>query len=92
MRYPEHRFLFANPKVFERSGSDSNHLQQNYVIGFVFRGENREDVLHTTEDWYDDLQDVHETLNPKDCVLESDMQVDIRKMITDGDVDMGEEV
>lgn len=92
LRYPEHRFLFANPKVFERSGSDSNHLQQNYVIGFVFRGENREDVLHTTEDWYDDLQDVHETLNPKDCVLESDMQVDIRKMITDGDVDMGEEV
>ncbi len=36
LRFPEHKFLFANPQNLESSGDDPNHLQQNYIMGFVF--------------------------------------------------------
>ncbi|HDR91402.1 MAG TPA: hypothetical protein ENN75_04035, partial [candidate division Zixibacteria bacterium] len=39
LRYPEHKFLFANPQNLESSGDDSNHLKQNYIMGFVFTDE-----------------------------------------------------
>lgn len=91
LRWIEHKFLFANPKLLEPSGSDPNHLQQNYVMGFVFPGENGETELHTTEEWYDDLNDVYETLNQQDCVAETDMQVDIRQVITYGDLGLDDE-
>jgi len=42
LRYPEHKFLFANPQNLESSGDDPNHLQQNYVMGFVFIDEQGE--------------------------------------------------
>lgn len=78
LRYPEHKFLFANPKHLESSGGDPNHLQQNYVIGFVFTDEQGEVSLSITEEWYEDFMEVYETLNPEDSVNEADMQVDNR--------------
>ena len=85
LRYPEHRFLFANPKLLEPSGDDPDHLQQNYVMGFVFQDGQGNQVLSVTQDWYEDLNEVYETLNPRDCVREEDMQVDRRVMILDHD-------
>lgn len=82
LRYPEHKFLFANPKNLESSGDDPNHLQQNYIMGFVFTDEQGEPTLHITDDWYEDLNEVYDTLNPQDAVNEDDMQVDNRNMTT----------
>ena len=83
LRYPEHKFLFANPQNLESSGDDPNHLQQNYVMGFVFIDEQGEPTLHISEDWYEDLNEVYNTLDPKDAVNEDDMQVDNRYMIAE---------
>jgi len=80
LRYPEHKFLFANPKNLESSGDDSNHLQQNYIMGFVFTDERGKETLHITDDWCEDLNDVYDTLDPQDAVKEDDMQVDNRYM------------
>lgn len=87
LRYPEHKFLFANPKNLESSGDDPNHLQQNYIMGFVFIDEQREPTLHITDDWYEDLNEVYDTLAPQDAVKEDDMQVDNRYMIANEDED-----
>ncbi len=81
LRYPEHKFLFANPQHLESSGNDPNHLQQNYVMGFVFTDEQGHSTLSTTEEWYEDFTDVYEMLNPEDSVKEEDMQVDNRYMV-----------
>lgn len=78
LRYPEHKFLFANPQNLESSGDDPNHLQQNYVIGFVFTDEQGNITLQITDDWHEDLSDVLDTLDPRDCVKEEDMQIDNR--------------
>ena len=91
LRWTEHKFLFANPKLLEPSGTNPNHLQQNYVMGFVFPGENGQSKLHTTEEWYEDLNDVYKTLNRQDCVSESDMQEDIRQEITYDDLVLDDE-
>jgi hypothetical protein len=85
LRYPEHKFLFANPKNLESSGDDPNHLQQNYIMGFVFTDEQGKETLHITDDWYEDLNEVYETLDPQDAVNENDMQVDNRYMIASED-------
>jgi len=85
LRYPEHKFLFANPKNLESSGDDPNHLQQNYIMGFVFIDDQGEETLHITDDWYEDLNEVYETLDPRDAVNENDMQVDNRYMIASED-------
>jgi hypothetical protein len=87
LRYPEHKFLFANPQNLESSGDDPNHLQQNYVMGFVFINEQGEPTLHITDDWYEDLNEVYDTLNPQDAVNEDEMQVDNRYMIVNEDED-----
>jgi len=81
LRYPDHKFLFANPRQLESSGGDPNHLQQNYIIGFVFEGSQGSPVLSITEEWFETFMDVYETLNPRDSVNEEDMQVDNRYMI-----------
>ena len=81
LRYPEHKFLFANPKQLESSGGDPNHLQQNYIIGFVFEDNQSPPVLSITEEWFESFMDVYEALNPEDSVSEEDMQVDTRYMI-----------
>lgn len=80
LRYHEHKFLFANPQNLESSGDDPNHLQQNYVMGFVFTDEQGNTSLSITDDWYEDLNDVYGTLGPEDAVNENDMQIDSRYM------------
>ncbi|RMG41210.1 MAG: hypothetical protein D6732_02710 [Methanobacteriota archaeon] len=81
LRYPEHKFLFANPNHLESSGKDANHLQQNYIIGFVFLDSSRRIKLSLTEEWTDDFMNVYETLGDDESVLEEDMQVDNRYML-----------
>ncbi len=81
LRFPEHKFLFANPKLLDPSGGDPNHLQQNYIMGFVFPNDQGNHDLSITEAWYEDFNEVYDSLNPKDCVREEDMQIDTRKMV-----------
>ena len=81
LRYPCHKFLFANPKHLESSGGDPNHLRQNYIIGFVFEDGQGSPILSITEEWSESFVEVYETLNSEDSVNEEDMQVDTRYMI-----------
>jgi hypothetical protein len=81
LRYPEHKFVYANPQNLESSGDDPNHLQQNYIMGFLFTNEQGNTTLNITEDWYENLNDVLDTLNPEDSVKEEDMQVDNRYFV-----------
>jgi len=81
LRYPEHRFLFANPQNLESSGDDPNHLQQNYIMGFVFTDEKGNMTLHITDDWYEELNDVYDMLEAEDAVDENDMQIDNRYVL-----------
>ncbi len=90
LRYHEHKFLFANPKLLESSGDDANHLQQNYIIGFVFFDENQNPVLSVTDEWYDDFREAFGTVNPKHAVKERDMQIDNRYLVANDNA--GEEV
>lgn len=85
LRYPEHKFLFANPQNLEASGDDPNHLQQNYIMGFVFTDEQGAITLSITDDWYDSFSDVLETIDPADCVKEEDMQIDNRYFVVSED-------
>lgn len=85
LRYSEHKFLFANPQNLESSGDDPNHLQQNYIIGFVFTDEQGNMTLSITDDWYEDLKDVFDTLATEDCVKEEDMQIDNRYFVANED-------
>lgn len=86
LRYPEHKFFFANPQHLEPSSDDPNHLQQNYIMGFVFIDEEGVPTLNITEEWSENLDDIYETLNPDDSVQEEDMQVDNRYMAEDEEV------
>lgn len=81
LRYPEHKFLFANPQNLESSGDDPNHLQQNYVMGFVFADEQGNTTLSITDDWYEDFNDVYEMIDTEDGVNEEDMQIDNRHFV-----------
>lgn len=83
LRYSEHKFLFANPQHLESSGDDENHLQQNYIMGFVFSDENGNSMLSITDDWYENLNDVYATLRKKDSVREDEMQIDNRYLIAE---------
>ena len=82
-RYDEHKFLFANPQQLDSSGSDPNHLQQNYIMGFVFADE-KSGELSLTEEWYENLFEVFDTLDAKNSVREADMQVDNRNAVVIG--------
>ncbi|HQG58195.1 MAG TPA: hypothetical protein PLX79_04475 [Candidatus Dojkabacteria bacterium] len=83
LRINEHKFVFANPKRLESSADDPNHLQQNYIMGFVFTDENGETTLNLSNEWYDDFEDVYKTLNPEDAINENEMQIDNRNLIVD---------
>lgn len=78
LRYPEHKFIFANPQNLESSGDDPNHLQQNYIMGFVFTNDKGNMSLSITDDWCEDLNEVFEDLTSEDSVKEKDMQIDNR--------------
>jgi len=79
LRFTEHKFLFANPHNLESSGADANHLQQNYIMGFVFN----ESELCLSDEWHDDFDEVLETVDVNDAVCEEDMQIDSRNVIYD---------
>ncbi len=83
LRYNEHKFLFANPKHLESSGDDPNHLQQNYVMGFVFINDQGEQTLSLTEEWYENFMDVYESISLEDRINEEDMQIDNRYVVSD---------
>lgn len=85
LRYHEHKFLFANPKNLESSGDDPNHLQQNYIMGFIFTDEQGNPTLTITDDWYENLNEVYDTLDAEDSVDEDDMQIDNRYIVLDED-------
>ena len=80
LRYSEHKFLFANPQHLESSSSDTNHLQQNYIVGFVFI-ENKKEVLSITDEWFENFQDIYETFDNEDAIKETEMQIDNRNVI-----------
>ncbi|MBM3240387.1 hypothetical protein FJZ31_29240 [Candidatus Poribacteria bacterium] len=59
-------------------------------MGFVFTDEQSDVIasqgsqpsaLNITDDWYEDLNDVYDTLDPEDSVNERDMQIDNRYMV-----------
>ncbi len=81
LRYYKHKFLFANPKQLDSSGKDANHLQQNYIMGFVFTQPDGSLKLDLTDEWYDNFNDVCETLSPADSIVENEMQIDNRNVI-----------
>ncbi len=83
LRYSEHKFLFANPQHLESSGDDPNHLQQNYIMGFVFLDMQGNEMLSITDDWYENLEDVYATLTPKDSISEDEMQIDNRYFVAE---------
>lgn len=78
LNYSEHKFLYANPQNLESSRSDENHLQQNYIMGFIFYDEEGKEILFITDEWYEDFIDVYETLGKKDAIDTENMQIDHR--------------
>ncbi|MDM8555337.1 hypothetical protein QUF75_11450 [Desulfococcaceae bacterium HSG7] len=77
LRFTKHKFLFANPQNLESSGADVNHLQQNYIMGFVFN----EDELCLSDEWHNDFNEVLDTIGFSDAIREEDMQVDNRNVV-----------
>ena len=83
LRFNEHKFLFANPKHLDSSGKDANHLQQNYIMGFVFPQTDGSFKLDLTDEWNEDFNEVYETLDTADCVNENEMQIDHRNIVVE---------
>jgi hypothetical protein len=81
LRYSEHKFLFANPKQLASSGDDENHLQQNYIMGFVFPQSDGTLKLDLSDEWTNNFIEACETLNAADAVNENEMQIDNRNII-----------
>jgi hypothetical protein len=85
LRYHEHKFVFANPKLLESSCGNEEHLQQNYIMGFVFIDTENKTQFNFSEEWFEDFNKAYETINTMDSVNESDMQKDMRVFIADED-------
>lgn len=83
LRYNGHKFLFANPKHLDSSGKDANHLQQNYIMGFVFPQADGSLKLDLTDEWNENFDEVYETLDSADAVNENEMQIDNRNIIVE---------
>lgn len=77
LRFTEHKFWFANPQNLESSGADVNHLQQNYIMGFVFNG----DELCLSDEWSDNFDEVLGTVGIHNAIKENDMQIDSRNVV-----------
>ena len=80
LRFVEHKFLFANPKQLEASSSDGNHLQQNYIMGFVFTNPDGTSEVNLSDEWCDSFDEICETISVDDAVNETQMQVDNRNL------------
>jgi len=83
LRYDEHKFVFANPNQLESSGENAEHLQQNYIMGFVFPQTDGKLKLDLTDEWFDNFADVCATLSTENAVNENDMQIDNRNIIAE---------
>ena len=83
LRHTEHKFLFANPKHLDSSGKDPNHLQQNYIMGFVFPQAGSALKVDLADEWDDNFESAVQTLSPDDAVREADMQIDNRILHTE---------
>jgi hypothetical protein len=83
LRYNEHKFLFANPNHLESSGKDANHLQQNYIMGFVFVQPDNSLHIDLSDEWYDSFDEVCNTLTENDAINENEMQIDSRNVIVE---------
>ena len=83
LRFSEHKFLFANPLQLDSSGADPNHLQQNYIMGFVFTDNEGNEILDLSDEWYDNLEEAYQTLEGNNSIIEADMQIDNRNIITE---------
>ena len=81
LRYPEHRFLFANPQLLDSSNDDLSHMKQNYIMGFVFVGEDGSFQLNLSEEWFDDFEEVTASLDPSSAINPEDKQVDNRNVV-----------
>ena len=77
LRFTEHKFLFANPQNLESSGADVNHLQQNYIMGFVFNN----NELCLSDEWSDNFDEVLGTVDISNAIEEQDMQIDNRNVV-----------
>ncbi|MFH1777770.1 MAG: hypothetical protein ABH952_09485 [Candidatus Omnitrophota bacterium] len=82
LRFTEHKFLFANPQNLESSGADVNHLQQNYIMGFVFN----DNELSLSDEWSDGFNGVLGTVDESDAIKEVDMQIDNRNVVYEEEV------
>ena len=80
LRHSEHKFIYANPKLLESSGGNEDHLQQNYIMGFVFKSQ-----IAYSDEWNDDFLKVYDTLNEEDSIKETDMQIDNRQFIRENE-------
>ena len=83
LRFDEHKFVFANPNHLESSGENAEHLQQNYIMGFVFPQTDGSLKLDLTDEWFDNFADICATLSTENAVDNSDMQVDNRNIVID---------
>ena len=81
LRHTEHKFLFANPKHLESLGADANHLQQNYIMGFVFTKKDGTLQLNVTEEWNENIEDAYLTLYQNHAINADEMQIDIRNIL-----------
>ena len=76
LRLKEHKFYFANPYHLDSSVSDVNHLQQNYVMGFIFHNTD----LCITDEWNEEFDEILQTVDRESLIEEADMQIDYRKV------------
>lgn len=84
LRTGKHQFIFANPKFLTPSGSDKNHLQQNYIVDVLVKTAKEEPK--PVAPWTNNFDEVFLTLTKP--VNEKDMQIDERN---GEDVDVDEE-
>lgn len=82
LRHTEHKFLFANPQNLESSRAHEDHLQQNYIMGFVFNN----NELCLSDEWHNDFNEVVETIDRNSAIQEQDMQIDNRNVIYEDEI------
>ncbi len=69
--------MFANPQNLESSSADVNHLQQNYIMGFVFNNSE----LCFSDEWIDDFSKALGMFDADDSIEEKDMQIDNKNIV-----------
>ena len=56
-------------------------MKQNYIMGFVFVGEDGSVQLNLSEEWFDDFEEVVASLAPTSAINPTDKQIDHRNVI-----------